>query len=190
MAKAQNGSRGSTILAVVSLFVAVASLFLSALVLFNGSAKQAQFESNRQLCIEGLTRFGRTMETMRLATSAPTTSQLADFEIDGGSARVNCFDTHVLDDKSDFFVKWMADWEIVGSMMVFQNYGLAQMDNLDQNRSEALGRLVAMADAALASAATAPGPGPVPWESSEPISPSIPKDQIKSTPAVTPSPSP
>jgi hypothetical protein len=189
MTRTQHVTRGSTTIAIVSLLVAVVSLLVSVLVLFNGSAKQAQFESSRQLCVDGLTRFGRTMETMRLAASAPTTSQIADFEIDGGSARVNCFDTHVLDDKSDFFEKWMADWESVGAMMLFQNHGLAQIDNLDENRSESLGRLVAMADAALVSAATAPGPGLFPWESSKPISPSIPKEETKPTPAATPAPS-
>lgn len=188
MTKTQHGTRGSTIIAIVSLLAAVVSLFVSVLVLFNGSAKQSQFESNRQLCIEGLTRFGRTMETMRLAASAPTTSQIADFEIDGGSARVNCFDTHVLNDKSDFFEKWMADWEAVGAVLIFQNHGLAHMDNMDKNRSESLGRLVAMTDAALVSAATAPGPGPFPFESPEPISPSIPKGQTTSTPAPSSAP--
>lgn len=190
MTMTQRGNCGSTTIAIVSLLVAVVSLLVSVLVLFNGSARQTQFESNRQLCIDGLTRFGRTMETMRLAASAPTTSQLADFEIDGGSARVNCFDTHVLDQKSDFFEKWMVDWEVLGAMMLFQNHELAQIDNLDKNRSELLGRLVGMADAALGAAATAPGPGLFPWESSKPISPSIPKEETKPTPTATPSPSP
>ena len=45
-------------------------------------------------------------------------------------------------------------------------------------------------DAALVSAATASGPGLFPWESSKPISPSIPKEQSKPTPTATPSPSP
>ena len=170
---AKSGARGGagTNVAIISLLVAVVSLAVSVLIIYNGSSKQDQFESNRQLCVDGLSEFGRTMLEIKLGQGDPTPSQLADFIIDGARARVGCFDTQVLDDQSAFFEDWLVAEQVIGLPLAIRGDTTYPSGTGKEIRDRSLEQLISAADDALVAAINAPGPGVWPWEGSGPTAP-------------------
>ena len=186
-----NGTqRGSQIVATLSLLVAILSLGISLAVVYNGSSRQATFESNRQLCIDGLAGYSRTILEIRYSDAPLSPAQTADYVVDGARAKLGCFDTHLLDGSGTFAQEWRSA-EVRTQQALSMLPASADADFADSE----MGQLVSdvsksfldqqfdAINAAMDAAVEAPGLGFLPWESPVQPTPTFPSMSIEPTPA-------
>jgi hypothetical protein len=175
-----------SVLAGFSLAVAVLALALSVFTFFNGSAKQTRFEASRQICVNAITEYGRTLLNIRFRDSPLTPSQQADWVIDGGIARTSCFDTHVLDPESEFASSWYETEKMIELPIAFLGEDMPDEplgSGVEDAASLAIDRMLGGLEEALDVALTTEGPGFFPWQDSEPTSPAtFPPYKSSSTP--------
>ena len=160
----------SSVASVLSVLLGILALTLAVIVVFNGSGRQAQYEANRQLCIDGLSRFGRTILDIRYSEGKLTSGQLADFVVDGGAARVGCFETEILDPKSEFHSEWSTAEELLQLPVGFK--GSANSPQVVKRMTNpALDQMASALNDALTVAVTTPGPDVWPWSQPVPTAP-------------------
>lgn len=168
------GRPARNVLAGLSLAVATLALALSASTFFNGSVKQTRFEASRQLCVNAITEYGRTLLNIRYRDSPLTPSQQADYFIDDGRARMSCFDTHVLDADSEFAAAWYETERLLEPPIMVMSTELP--DDIVGRSAEgvadmSIDRMLGGLEEALNVALTTPGPGFFFWQDPKPTAP-------------------
>ncbi len=99
--------RAGKALPILSFVVAILALTISVFTFFSGTAKQSSFETRRQLCVESLTGYAKSLMDVRFTTTKLSSSQIAAVTADGAAARISCFDSRVLNPDSQFARTWV-----------------------------------------------------------------------------------
>lgn len=174
-------------ISIVSLAVAALSLLISVVVIFNGSSRQATFESNRQLCIDGLTRFARTLTEIQLTQGNLSSTQGADLVVDAARVELTCFDTKILDKESQFFADWKTYLGVLNTHLAFRSDNEDDLSVINNEIARDLLRqqMVAISDA-MDVAVSNPGPGFLPMQDAVPTAPATFPPLGTPTPDATP----
>ena len=91
--------------AVLSLGVAGLSLAVSFVVLFSGNGNQAQFESDRQRCLDNLLDISEAMRTMKYS-GVVMPEVLSSFVSAKVAAEKSCFNGRIFEIGTDFEFVW------------------------------------------------------------------------------------
>lgn len=168
MTESQRGRASDHILSVFSLLIAMFSLVISFLLIFNGSTAQAQFDAKRQFCVNALTDLVHTLGEIDVTKSEPNNSTRVDFIVNSARSQLECFDTRFIGHESSFYENWVDDvHEINADIYPEDAKGTVQSGE----GAAAVLRLARSALGALKSASIAPGPGYFPWQAAGPLYP-------------------
>lgn len=170
---------------VLALLVALLALVLGVAVVYNGSSRQATYESNRQLCVDGLARYTRTITEIQLTKGIVTSTQAADLLADEVRTSVTCFDTNIIDSDSAFVQDWH---ESVRNLHTTIGLRRDESNNFvfkaaNEIVAAMLAQQVDAINVAFSAAIQADGPGYWPWQPNSVGTPG-------SYPSISPSPVP
>jgi hypothetical protein len=154
--------------------VAVLSLALSVTVVYNGSSRQDSYEANRQLCVDGLAQYGRTVAVIQMTGHVRLSPEHgADLIVGSARAEISCFSTDVIDSDSSFVKAWRVNVSSSQSSVALRqgtNEGVVGQSIYAVSDAFLAQQLDAV-NVALEAAIKASGPGYFPWETARPAVP-------------------
>jgi hypothetical protein len=94
-----------SLIAVLALFVAILSLVLNVIVVYNGTGRQAQFESARERCLDDLDALDETLLDLQYSNT-PNRELLTEMLAKTKWAEIACFDDELIMDGTPLSAEW------------------------------------------------------------------------------------